>query len=74
EPIGSNWTAAVDSGKQYRFCANWELRACNWLVPADGEAYCRACRGRLNASNCPARREAPPRGRSVPGGRPVRWL
>ena len=30
---------------QFRFCANAELQACNWLVAPDAnEAYCKACR------------------------------
>jgi hypothetical protein len=44
EPAGANWMALGDRGRQYRFCANWEANACNWLVPTDGERkFCLAC-------------------------------
>ena len=44
EPRGDKWTALADSSKLYRFCANWELHACNWLVDPDaGSPLCRAC-------------------------------
>ncbi|WP_101927295.1 MULTISPECIES: zinc-binding metallopeptidase family protein [Luteimonas] len=44
-PDGGNWIAHADPGPRYRFCRNWELNACNWMLPAgDGETYCRACR------------------------------
>jgi hypothetical protein len=43
-PVAGAWHAAADDG-MYRFCANAEHKACNWLVPApDDESYCRACR------------------------------
>ena len=43
-PDGSNWIALAAPGQSYRFCANWELRACNWLVAAgSADPYCRAC-------------------------------
>jgi hypothetical protein len=29
EPDGPNWTALADPQKRFRFCANWELNACN---------------------------------------------
>lgn len=32
------------TGSSYRFCANADHSACNWLVPAGGDAYCLACR------------------------------
>jgi hypothetical protein len=39
------WHAWNQPGVRYRFCANAELHACNWLLPeASSEAYCRACR------------------------------
>lgn len=42
---GSNWIALADPEPRYRFCANWEQSACNWMTHADsGEIYCRACR------------------------------
>lgn len=44
EPVGSEWTALANPAVHYRFCANWELNACNWMVRADaGSPYCRAC-------------------------------
>ena len=44
EPNGENWLALADSTQSYRFCANWELRACNWLVSTEsGSPYCVAC-------------------------------
>lgn len=44
EPDGDKWIALADPQKLYRFCANWELHACNWLVPSDaGTTLCRAC-------------------------------
>ena len=33
-----------DHAAGYRFCANWERSACNWMLPAgEGEAFCLAC-------------------------------
>lgn len=44
EPDGPTWIASANPGKRYRFCANWEDNACNWMVSAeDGASYCRAC-------------------------------
>ena len=44
DPDGSTWIARANPTARYRFCANWERNACNWLVSADdGEPYCRAC-------------------------------
>ncbi|MEI9902524.1 MAG: putative zinc-binding peptidase [Hyphomicrobium sp.] len=44
EPEGSNWVALADPAKRYRFCVNWELHACNWMVDADSATpLCRAC-------------------------------
>jgi hypothetical protein len=44
EPEGPSWVA-LHLQSRYRFCANWERNACNWMVPADGnDAYCVACR------------------------------
>jgi hypothetical protein len=46
EPDGTTWIALADpeSSHRYRFCANWEAHACNWLVPADATSpFCRAC-------------------------------
>ncbi len=45
DPDGANWIALANPERRYRFCANWELNACNWMVDAeDGETYCFACR------------------------------
>ncbi|MGF6230436.1 hypothetical protein QFZ27_004391 [Inquilinus ginsengisoli] len=45
EPDGPSWIALADPRARYRFCANWEQHACNWMVPAAGdEAFCIACR------------------------------
>jgi len=44
EPAGSNWIARADPGQLYRFCANWERHACNWLTEVGSATpYCRAC-------------------------------
>lgn len=44
EPEGRNWIALADPANRYRFCLNWELRACNWMVPHDAATpLCRAC-------------------------------
>ncbi len=41
---GSTWIAAANPEARYRFCANWEAYACNWMVPADGaQTFCTAC-------------------------------
>lgn len=43
---GAAWRAASDPDRLYRFCANWEREACNWLVPVDdgeGSHMCEAC-------------------------------
>ena len=41
---GSNWIAAANTATPYRFCANWEAYACNWMVRADGASpFCVAC-------------------------------
>ncbi|KQP51393.1 hypothetical protein ASG40_14135 [Methylobacterium sp. Leaf399] len=45
EPSGDLWHAYADPGRKYRFCANAEHGACNWLVPDDEPgAFCAACR------------------------------
>ena len=45
EGEGETWRALGAPQRLYRFCANAEHDACNWLVPADAdEAYCLACR------------------------------
>jgi hypothetical protein len=44
EADGSTWLALARSAGRYRFCANWEANACNWLVPATAdEVFCLAC-------------------------------
>lgn len=44
-PDGATWVAHSEPDTRYRFCANWEISACNWLVAADGDTpFCRACR------------------------------
>jgi len=41
---GPSWIAAANPDFRYRFCANWEAYACNWMVPANGtQAFCVAC-------------------------------
>src|SRR3712207_2848130 len=45
EPDGEAWRALASPEGRYRFCANAEHDACNWLVPAaSSETYCKACR------------------------------
>lgn len=54
EPDGALWTLAAPPGGtaepgHWRFCRNWELSACNWMVPAnpaepDPDDFCPACR------------------------------
>jgi hypothetical protein len=45
EEDGVFWIAAANPDFPYRFCANWEAYACNWMVPARGsQAFCPACR------------------------------
>jgi hypothetical protein len=41
---GPTWIASANPELPYRFCANWEAYACNWMVPANGsQTYCIAC-------------------------------
>ena len=43
-PEEQNWIALADPGKRFRFCTNWEMHACNWLIDAArGDAFCAAC-------------------------------
>ena len=45
EPEGEAWKALAEPDGSFRFCANAEHDACNWLIPADSpDAYCMACR------------------------------
>ena len=44
EPDGDAWISIAQPARRFRFCANWEFRACNWLVDAEaGSPYCLAC-------------------------------
>ena len=50
EADGPVWIALADAERRYRFCANWESRACNWMVEsvadapeAVGPVFCAAC-------------------------------
>lgn len=40
---GGRWTAPAFPGKQFVYCDNARYGACNWLVPAGGDLFCRAC-------------------------------
>jgi hypothetical protein len=45
EPDGPGWRLYDAAPERYRFCKNWELRGCNWLIALDSqEDYCEACR------------------------------
>ena len=45
DPKGNAFAALAQAGQGYRFCANAEHDACNWLVPAgSADQYCTACR------------------------------
>lgn len=53
EPEAAHWRRVPGPGETgeeaaWRFCHNWELSACNWMVPVDlaappGTEYCAAC-------------------------------
>jgi hypothetical protein len=44
EEVEDGWRALAGGEPAYRFCANAEHQACNWLVPAGSPAaLCRAC-------------------------------
>jgi hypothetical protein len=44
EEVEGGWRALAGGEPAYRFCANAEHQACNWLVPASSSAaLCRAC-------------------------------
>jgi hypothetical protein len=44
-PGGQVWRAMAEPAKRYRFCANAEYEACNWLVDNEQPSpYCAACR------------------------------
>jgi hypothetical protein len=43
QPEDGSWRALADN-KTWRYCENWNLAACNWLVPADSDTpYCPSC-------------------------------
>src|SRR5262245_3919839 len=45
EPDGPLWKALAEPERRYRFCANAEYDACNWLVDSEQPSpYCAACR------------------------------
>jgi hypothetical protein len=45
EEDGDRWRPLIAPEQVYRFCANANHGACNWLVPAGSpDAFCRACR------------------------------
>lgn len=43
KPQGEAWRVDGVPGT-FRFCSNAQYGVCNWLVPADGVAFCLACR------------------------------
>jgi hypothetical protein len=44
EPQDDGWRALASPGSAYRFCANAEFDACNWLVAGGtSEKFCAAC-------------------------------
>jgi hypothetical protein len=44
EPDGAEWIALANRQARYRFCANWEEYACNWMVDAaQDQPFCIAC-------------------------------
>src|SRR3546814_3114219 len=52
EPEGEAWKALAEPDGSFRFCANAEHDACNWLIPADSpDAYCMACR-QIGRASC----------------------
>lgn len=66
EADGPRWRVlpgadGADDSRRWRFCRNWELSACNWMVPAgdDGDAevpddaaeFCPACRHNRTVPN-----------------------
>ncbi len=45
EPGGTGWRALAEPSQTYRFCANEQYDACNWLIETrSGEQYCPSCR------------------------------
>ncbi|MEZ5933556.1 MAG: putative zinc-binding peptidase [Alphaproteobacteria bacterium] len=42
---GGGWHPLAAPGERWRFCANAQHQACNWMIPADAaDQLCRACR------------------------------
>jgi hypothetical protein len=47
-----NWTALAAPDREFRYCANAEYNACNWLIPVANQGdYCLACRHNRIAPN-----------------------
>jgi hypothetical protein len=45
EPGERGLRALAEPSGRYRYCANWQHAACNWLIPVDSpEPFCAACR------------------------------
>jgi hypothetical protein len=45
EADGGGWRTHDAAPERYRFCKNWEMRGCNWLIALDSkEEFCEACR------------------------------
>ena len=45
EADGDIWRPIADRDHAYRFCANAQYSACNWLIPAESsDRFCKACR------------------------------
>lgn len=44
-PAGDSWVTATDEAEEFRFCANAQYDACNWILPKEAdEQLCAACR------------------------------
>jgi hypothetical protein len=44
-PVGDRWRTVAAAGWEYKFCANAEHGACNWLIEASSpETLCISCR------------------------------
>jgi hypothetical protein len=45
EKQGGSWLVLAAQGVDYKFCKNYNLGMCNWMVPADDPTgFCAACR------------------------------
>ena len=54
-PDGPVWRTPAAPNEAFRFCANWQYEACNWLVPADAaDPFCAACRHNRTIPNLDA--------------------